>query len=129
MHTNKMTNFCFILGLPIREHGSRSMRILSELAKSRLPLHGKSRFASVPCVAVEVTMLTQCDFYHVSKHDAIRAPLLLVHTCTYAIIVVSKSTAHATIFCSVENFYGNPDTIWIWQVHLGSALIWIRALV
>ena len=58
-------------------------------------LYGKSRsrFASVLRVAFEDTMLTQCDFYRVLKCNTICVRPLLVHTCTYALIVVFKSAA------------------------------------
>ena len=46
-------------------------------------------------VALEDAALTQCDFYRVLKRDAIRVHPLLVDMCTYAQIVVFKSTAHA----------------------------------
>ena len=35
----------------------------------------KSRFTSVLRVVLKDAMLTQCDFYHILKHDAIRAPV------------------------------------------------------
>ena len=49
-------------------------------------------------VAFEDAVLTQCDFYRILKCDAVRALSLLVHTCTYVLIVVFKSTAHAAIY-------------------------------
>ena len=93
----KMCHLKFTMGLATREHESRPMWILSGLAMSRCiyRLKCRSRFTSVLCVAFEDAMLTQCDFYSILKHDAIHACPLLVHTCTYALIVIFKSTAHA----------------------------------
>ena len=59
---------------------------------------------SVLRVALTDATLTQCGFNHVFKRDAIRARPLLVHTYTYALIVIFKSTAHADILRCVENF-------------------------
>ena len=61
-------------------------------------LNRRPRLASVLHVVFEDATLTQCDFYRVLKRDAIRVPLLLVHACTYALIVVFKSTAQAAIY-------------------------------
>ena len=58
----------------------------------------RSRFASVLHGAFEDTTLTQCDFYRVFKCNAICVRPLLVHTCTYALIVVFKSAAQVTIY-------------------------------
>ena len=95
------TDITDTMGLATQEHRSRLMRILSGLPKSRLRLHEvnrRSRFASVLRVAFEDTTLTQRNFDRVLKCDAIRVRPLLVHTCTYALIVVFKSTAHAAIY-------------------------------
>ena len=89
------------MGLATQERRSRLVRILSGLPKSRLRLHAanrRSRFTSVLHVAFEDTTLTQCNFYLVLKWDAIRGRPLLVHTCTYTLIVVFKSIAHAAIY-------------------------------
>ena len=61
-------------------------------------LNRRSRFASVFRVAFEDATLTQYDFYRALKHDAIRVRPLLVYMCTYSLIVVFKSTAHAAIY-------------------------------
>ena len=104
----KKSNLCTILhhtsrwtkGLATRERRSRSIQILSGLAKSRSPrlrlhVNCRSRFASVLRVEFEDAMLTQCNFYRILKHDTIWARPLLVHTCTYALIIVFKSAAQA----------------------------------
>ena len=100
-----------IMGLATQERGSRSMRILSGLANA-IPDHQdcvymvnrRSRFASVLRVVLEDATLTLCSFYRVLKRDAIHARPLLVHTRTYALIVVFKSTNTRSYLCTVENF-------------------------
>ena len=58
----------------------------------------RSRFTSVLRVAFEHAKLTQYDLYSILKRDTICARLLLMHTCTYALVVVFKSTAYVTIY-------------------------------
>ena len=59
------------------------------------PISRRSRLVSVLRVAFEDATLMQCDYYRVLKRDAIRKHPLLVHTCTYTLIVVFISRAHA----------------------------------
>ena len=46
----------------------------------------------------EDATLTKCDIYSTLKRGAIQVRPLLVHTCTYALIVVLKSTAHVATY-------------------------------
>ena len=61
-------------------------------------VNGRSRFASVLRVTFEDVTLMQCNLYRVLKLDTIRTQPLFVHTGTYALIVIFKSTAHADIY-------------------------------
>ena len=66
------------------------------------PINRRSRFAYVLHITFEDVTLTQCDFSSVLKRDAIRAHSLLAHTCTYTLIVVFISTAHAAIYAVLK---------------------------
>ena len=58
----------------------------------------RSRFTSVLRVAFEDTRLTQLRLLPRIKVQPICTHPLLVHTCTYALLVLFKSTTHAAIY-------------------------------
>ena len=53
--------------------------------------------------ALKDATLSKYDLYRVLKRDVIRARPLLLHFCTYVLIVVFKYEAHAAILRSVQN--------------------------
>ena len=94
------------MGLPSRERGFRSIRILSGLPNADYvcTVNRRSRLTSFLCVALIDAI--HCDFCRVLKRDASRTPV----ACAYlqlALIVVFKSKAHAA--CRKTNYDPDPD--------------------
>ena len=76
---------------------------MAQLTRARIQINADPKWT--PKIHIASTRYTAdldshlyVDFYCVLKRDAIRARSLLVHTFTYALIVVFESTAHAAIY-------------------------------
>ena len=77
----------------------------------------------------------QCDFYCVLKcnticmHPLLHGAMCIPYRCTYTLIVVFKSMQYTQPFTQCRKIYATPDTMWTWQAHFRSTLIWIHALM
>ena len=101
-------------GLATQEHGSRSIRILSELLNPDCVymVNACTRFIflSVLRVAFEDATLTQCVFCHVLKRNTIHGHLLLMFTWTCVLIVFFFNLK---LFRQSRKFYAKAVMIWI----------------